>query len=60
MNEDVIANIRSRIERCKRLASMITDKQAIEVLLEMVEEGERDIERLEAREGGSRQAEGKS
>ena len=60
MNEDVIANIRSRIERCKRLASMITDKRAIEVLLEMVEEGERDIERLEAREGGSRQAEGKS
>lgn len=55
MNEDVIANIRSRIERCRRLASMITDKRAIEVLLEMAQEGERDIERLEAREGGARQ-----
>ena len=58
MNEDVIANIRSRIERCRRLASMITDKQAIEVLLQMAQEGERDIERLEAREGGNSQPQG--
>lgn len=53
MNEDVIENIRSRVERCKRLASMITDKQAIEILLQMAREGERDIERLEARESGN-------
>ncbi len=55
MNEDIIDNIRSRVERCRRLAAMITDKQAIDILLEMAKEGERDIERLEAREGESRQ-----
>lgn len=51
MNEDVIQNIRSRVERCKRLASMITDKRAIDVLLQMAKEGEADIERLQRRAG---------
>jgi predicted nucleic acid-binding Zn-ribbon protein len=49
MNEDVIANIRSRMERCRRLASMITDRRAIEVLEQMAREAEDDIGRLEQR-----------
>ena len=52
MNEDVVENIRSRIERCRRLAAMITDRQAAEILLQMAEEGEKDIERLMARGEG--------
>jgi len=51
MNEDVIANIRSRIERFRRLSSMMTDKRAIEVLEEMAREAEEDIKRLESRSG---------
>ena len=49
MNEDVVENMRSRIERFKRLSSMITDKRAIEVLEQMVKEAEEDIRRLEQR-----------
>ena len=52
VNEDVVQNIRSRIERCRRLAAMITDKRAIEILLQMAKEGEKDIKRLAARDEG--------
>ena len=49
MNEDVIENMRSRLTRFRRLASMITDKRALEVLEQMVREAEADIKRLEER-----------
>jgi hypothetical protein len=55
MNEDVIENIRGRMERCRRLASMITDKKAIEVLEQMAREAEADIARLEERSGEIKQ-----
>ena len=47
-NDDIIANIRSRVERCRYLAGMINDPKAAEVLRQMAQEGEADIERLEA------------
>jgi hypothetical protein len=52
MNEDVIENMRSRVERFKKLASFITDKRALDVLEEMVGEAEADIKRLEQRSDG--------
>jgi len=51
VNEDVIENMESRLERFRRLASMITDKRAIEVLQQMASEAEEDIKRLKARAG---------
>lgn len=48
MNDDIIANIRSRVERCRYLAGMINDQKAAEVLRQMAEEGDADIRRLEA------------
>ena len=48
MNDEIIANIRSRVQRCRYLAGMINDAQAAEVLRQMAEEGEADIRRLEA------------
>lgn len=51
MNEDVIENMQARLERFRRLAKMITDKQAIEVLEQMAVEAEEDIKRLQARTG---------
>lgn len=45
-NQDVIDHIRERVDRCRRLATEITDKRAIEVLLQMAREGEEDIQRL--------------
>ena len=48
MDEEVIEHIRSRIERCRRLAALITDKQAIEILLQLADEGEADLRQLEA------------
>jgi hypothetical protein len=52
MNEDVIENIRSRLERLRRLSTMITDRKAIDVLQQMAVEAEEDIKRLQARSGG--------
>ena len=48
MHDEIIANIRSRVQRCRYLAGMINDPKAAEVLRQMAEEGEADIRRLEA------------
>jgi hypothetical protein len=51
MSEDVIAHMRARIEQCRRLAKYINDPRTTEALLKMAEDGEADIERLQAGEG---------
>ena len=51
MTEDdlqVIARMRGRVEQCRRLAAALTDRRACEALLQMAEEGEADIRRLES------------
>ena len=48
MDEDIISNIRSRVERCRRLAASTTDRQVAAVLLQMAQEGEADLEQLSA------------
>ena len=47
-NLQVIAHMRTRVEQCRRLAAALTDRRASEALLQMAEEGEADIRRLEA------------
>ena len=49
MDEDVIANIRSRVERCRRLAASTTDRQVAATLLQMAQEGDADLEQLRAK-----------
>jgi hypothetical protein len=49
MDEDVVANIRARVERCRRLAASTTDRQVAAVLLQMAEEGDADLARLAGR-----------
>ena len=44
---ELISHIRSRVTRCRQLASMITDERAATVLRQMAEEGEADIRRLQ-------------
>lgn len=44
----LIANMRARIEKCRRLAKYINDPRTTEALLQMADEGEADIRRLEA------------
>ena len=51
MDEDIVSNIRSRVERCRRLAASTTDRQVAAVLLQMAQEGEADIEQLTAEAG---------
>ena len=46
-DSSVIANMRARVEQCRRLAGALTDKAAAAVLLKMAEEVEADIIRLE-------------
>ena len=52
MSEDLIAHLRSRVEQCRRLAGTINDERTAAILRQMAEEGEADIKRLEAEEGG--------
>lgn len=47
MSDDPIANMRSRVEMCRRLAKTITDQRAAAILRQMADEGEADIKRLE-------------
>ena len=48
MSEELIANIRGRVEQCRRLAKMIGNEEARRTLLQMADEGDADISRLEA------------
>ena len=48
MDEQTIANMRTRIERCRRLASQTSDEQTAKILRDMADEGEEDLRRLEA------------
>lgn len=48
MNDKKIANMRARIERCRRLASHIIDERTAKILRDMADEGEADLRRLES------------
>jgi hypothetical protein len=48
--------MRERIERCRRLAKYINDPRTTEALLEMAEQGERDLARLIAEREGRAEA----
>jgi hypothetical protein len=48
MSEKLIAQIRSRVEQCRRLAGTINDARTAAILRQMAAEGEAEIKRLEA------------
>jgi hypothetical protein len=49
MNPDeLIQKMRARVEQCRRLAEMIHSPDARKTLLQMADEGEADIKKLEA------------
>jgi hypothetical protein len=48
MTDDPLDGMRERIIRCRRLAKQILDAKATRALLEMAEEVERDLKKLEA------------
>ena len=50
MDDTVIANIRSRIDRCRGLAAHMTDERTRSILEQMADEGEADIARLQAQQ----------
>jgi hypothetical protein len=47
MAADPIMNMRARVAQCRLLARHTTDLRAAKILLQMADEGERDIQRLE-------------
>ena len=47
MPDDPIANMRARIDQCRRLANSIGSESARRALLEMAEQAEADIRKLE-------------
>lgn len=50
MSEELRKNMRARIDKCRRLAKYINDPRTTEALLQMAEEGEADLAKLEATE----------
>ena len=45
---ELIGKMRARVEQCRRLADAISSPVARKTLLEMAEQGEADIRKLEA------------
>lgn len=48
MGKELIAHMRERVDKCRRLAEMITDERAANILRQMAEDGEADIRRIQA------------
>ena len=48
VDQDMIARMRDRVQRVRRVAAMAHDPQMIQMLQQMADEGEADIKRLEA------------
>lgn len=51
-NAEIIENMWARIEQCRRLAGLLHNPEASRMLLEMAEQGEADLKKLMAEEGG--------
>lgn len=51
---ELIENLRDRIERARRLAKYGNDPRTTEALLQIAEEGEADLKRLEAEQSADR------
>ncbi len=50
VGKETIENMRSRVEKCRRLATMTNDARVANVLRQMADEVEADIAKLEAEE----------
>jgi hypothetical protein len=48
MDDDPLKRMQQRIDRCRRLAKYVNDPRTTEALLQMAEEGEKDLVRLRA------------
>jgi hypothetical protein len=48
MSDDPLDHMQERIDRCRRLAQYVNDPRTTEALLQMAEEGEKDLARLRA------------
>ncbi len=48
MPHELLNNVPSRAEQCRRLAAMITDERAREILIQIALEAEADVDRTEA------------
>jgi len=51
VDPQTIANIKGRIAQCRRLADFTTDEHVAKILLQMAEEAEADLRRMEACSG---------
>ena len=56
-DDQILANMRARIAQCRRLAKLLHNPEAVRMLLEMAEQGEADVKKLE---GHREEAERKS
>jgi DNA-binding ferritin-like protein len=56
MDDRTIANMRSRVARCRQLADSTTDPRTATILRQMADEGEADIWRLESEQEADEEA----
>ena len=47
-DEELLAKMRARVEQCRRLADMTHNREMRETLLQIANDGEADIRKLEA------------
>jgi hypothetical protein len=50
-DEELLAHMRERVRRVRQIADMAHNPEMIEMLLKLAQEGEADIQRLEAARG---------
>jgi hypothetical protein len=55
-HDELIRKMRGRIEQCRRLAQSVTDPATRRILLDMANDGEADLKKLEAQEAARRSA----
>ena len=51
-DDELIAHIRDRIHRLRKIAGLAHDPEMIQMLLKLAEDSEADLARLEARQRG--------
>ncbi|QIK78023.1 hypothetical protein G7077_02955 [Sphingomonas piscis] len=56
MSDDPLDHMRERIAKCRELAKFVNDPRTTEILLQMAEQGEKDLARLIAEREGRRQS----
>lgn len=52
MDDELVTHIRSRVQQLRKVISLAHDQRMIDMIQKVIDEGEADIKKLEAKETG--------